>query len=66
MKSFVLSRLILLKDSIHLSSEHEATRIESLHWISTLLNRHLQEVLSFLNDIFDTLLKSLSDPSDQY
>ncbi|KAL4569460.1 hypothetical protein LXL04_025098 [Taraxacum kok-saghyz] len=48
-----------------LSNEHEATRIESLHWISTLLNRHRQEVLSFLNDIFDTLLKSLSDPSDQ-
>ncbi|XP_071715414.1 protein VAC14 homolog [Rutidosis leptorrhynchoides] len=48
-----------------LSSEYEATRIESLHWISTLLNRHRMEVLSFLNDIFDTLLKALSDPSDQ-
>ncbi|GKC43373.1 protein VAC14 [Tanacetum coccineum] len=48
-----------------LSSEHEATRIESLHWISTLLNRHRTAVLSFLNDIFDTLLKALSDPSDQ-
>ncbi|KAJ0692839.1 putative vacuole morphology and inheritance protein [Helianthus annuus] len=48
-----------------LSSEHEATRIESLHWISTLLNRHRPEVLTFLNDIFDTLLKPLSDPSDQ-
>lgn len=30
-----------------LSSEYEATRIESLHWISTLLNRHRTEVLSF-------------------
>ncbi|KAK1416027.1 hypothetical protein QVD17_31815 [Tagetes erecta] len=48
-----------------LSSEYEATRIESLHWISTLLNRHRTEVLSFLNDIFDTLLKALSDPADQ-
>ncbi|KAI3825149.1 hypothetical protein L1987_06625 [Smallanthus sonchifolius] len=48
-----------------LSSEHEATRIESLHWISTLLSRHCPEVLTFLNDIFDTLLKSLADPSDQ-
>ncbi|XP_076944456.1 protein VAC14 homolog [Bidens hawaiensis] len=48
-----------------LSSEYEATRIESLHWISTLLNRHRTAVLSFLNDIFDTLLKALSDPSDQ-
>ncbi|KAJ0717947.1 putative vacuole morphology and inheritance protein [Helianthus annuus] len=48
-----------------LSSEYEATRIESLHWISTLLNRHRTEVLSFLNDIFDTLLKALSDSSDQ-
>ncbi|KAG9136022.1 hypothetical protein Leryth_015881 [Lithospermum erythrorhizon] len=49
----------------HLSSEWEATRIESLHWISTLLNRHRNEVLSFLNDTFDTLLKALSDPSDE-
>ncbi|GJT07520.1 protein VAC14 [Tanacetum coccineum] len=48
-----------------LSNEHEATRIEALHWISTLLSRHRSEVLSFLNDILDTLLKSLSDPSDQ-
>ncbi|KAJ4843721.1 PtdIns(3,5)P(2) sythesis regulation factor [Turnera subulata] len=48
-----------------LSSEFEATRIEALHWISTLLNRHRDEVLCFLNDIFDTLLKALSDPSDE-
>ncbi|XP_062171505.1 protein VAC14 homolog [Alnus glutinosa] len=48
-----------------LSSEWEATRIEALHWISTLLNRHRTEVLSFLDDIFDTLLKALSDPSDE-
>ncbi|KAF7827579.1 protein VAC14-like protein isoform X1 [Senna tora] len=48
-----------------LSSEWEATRIEALHWISTLLNRHRAEVLTFLNDIFDTLLKALSDPSDE-
>ncbi|KAL0296580.1 UNVERIFIED_CONTAM: protein VAC14 [Sesamum radiatum] len=49
----------------HLSSEWEATRIEALHWISTLLNRHRAEVLSFLNDIFESLLKALSDPSDE-
>ncbi|KEH40594.1 VAC14-like protein [Medicago truncatula] len=48
-----------------LSSEWEATRIEALHWISTLLNRHRIEVLTYLNDIFDTLLKALSDPSDE-
>ncbi|KAK2975903.1 hypothetical protein RJ640_027537 [Escallonia rubra] len=48
-----------------LSSEWEATRIEALHWFSTLLNRHRTEVLSSLNDIFDTLLKALSDPSDE-
>ncbi|XP_027360061.1 protein VAC14 homolog isoform X3 [Abrus precatorius] len=48
-----------------LSSEWEATRIEALHWISTLLYRHRNEVLTFLNDIFDTLLKALSDPSDE-
>ncbi|GJY64498.1 protein VAC14 [Tanacetum coccineum] len=48
-----------------LSSEYEATRIESLHWISALLNRHRPEVLSSLNDIFETLLKALSDISDE-
>ncbi|KAL5189125.1 Protein VAC14 [Glycine soja] len=48
-----------------LSSELEATRIEALHWISTLLNNYRTEVLQFLNDIFDTLLKALSDPSDE-
>ncbi|KAG6714087.1 hypothetical protein I3842_05G185500 [Carya illinoinensis] len=48
-----------------LSSEWEATRIEALHWISTLLERHRMEVLSSLVDIFDTLLKALSDPSDE-
>ncbi|RZB95272.1 Protein VAC14-like isoform C [Glycine soja] len=48
-----------------LSSELEATRIEALHWISTLLNKYRTEVLEFLNDIFDTLLKALSDPSDE-
>ncbi|KAL0005217.1 hypothetical protein SO802_012778 [Lithocarpus litseifolius] len=47
-----------------LNSEWEATRIEALHWISSLLNRHRSEVLSSLNDIFDSLLKALSDPSD--
>lgn len=29
----------------HLSSEWEATRIEALHWISTLLNRHREGVI---------------------
>lgn len=49
----------------HLSSEWEATRIEALHWISALLEKHRDEVLSVLSDIFDTLLKALSDPSDE-
>ncbi|XP_055802720.1 protein VAC14 homolog isoform X1 [Solanum dulcamara] len=48
-----------------LSSEWEATRIESLHWMWTLLNGHRSEVLVFLNDVFDTLLRALSDPSDE-
>ncbi|VFQ69810.1 unnamed protein product [Cuscuta campestris] len=48
-----------------LFSEFEATRIEALHWMSTLLTRHRKEVLIFLNDVFDTLLKALSDPSDE-
>ncbi|KAL4332804.1 hypothetical protein GQ457_07G017520 [Hibiscus cannabinus] len=48
-----------------LDSEWEATRIEALNWISTLLNRYRAEVFCFLNDIFDTLLKALSDSSDE-
>ncbi|PNX93522.1 protein VAC14 [Trifolium pratense] len=83
-----------------ISSEWEATRIEALHWISTLVNEYRTEglcnyssvarpiclcstchkyfgsmrslieeccltVLQYLNDIFDTLLKALSDPSDE-
>ncbi|EXB51615.1 hypothetical protein L484_012907 [Morus notabilis] len=48
-----------------LSSQWEATKIEALHWISTLLNRHCPEVLTFLEDIFDTLLTPLSDSSDE-
>ncbi|OMO93978.1 Armadillo-like helical [Corchorus olitorius] len=61
-----------------LHSGDDPTRIEALHWISTLLNRHRAEVgggyllicytwlcvLQFLNDIFDTLLKALSDKAD--
>ncbi|GMI90220.1 hypothetical protein like AT2G01690 [Hibiscus trionum] len=48
-----------------LDSEWEATRIEALNWISTLLNRYRAEVFCFLNDKFDTLLKALSDSSDE-
>ncbi|CAN4090467.1 unnamed protein product [Withania somnifera] len=47
------------------TSEWEATRIEALHWMWTLLNGHRSEVLVFLNDVFDTLLRALSDPSDE-
>uniref|UniRef100_A0A0E0KAQ1 Vacuolar protein 14 C-terminal Fig4-binding domain-containing protein n=1 Tax=Oryza punctata TaxID=4537 RepID=A0A0E0KAQ1_ORYPU len=47
-----------------LNSEHEATRIEALHWFSTLLARYRAEFLAYLNDIFDPLLNALSDPSD--
>ncbi|KAJ6848298.1 protein VAC14-like protein isoform X1 [Iris pallida] len=48
-----------------LTSEWEATRIEALHWIAVLLARHRNEVISYLNDIFDSLLVALSDPSDE-
>ncbi|KAG6759502.1 hypothetical protein POTOM_035983 [Populus tomentosa] len=78
-------RAILFIAKRQLLTEWEATRIEALHWISTLLNRHRSEganpfvgnfwhsfsmgietvVLSFLNEIFDTLLKALSDPADE-
>ncbi|KAK8958871.1 hypothetical protein KSP40_PGU002948 [Platanthera guangdongensis] len=47
-----------------LTSEFEATRLESLHWIATLLARHHYEVLTYLSDIFNSLFRVLSDPSD--
>ncbi|XP_077228123.1 protein VAC14 homolog isoform X2 [Tasmannia lanceolata] len=55
----------ILSIARQLSSEMEATRIEALHLIATLLARHRTEVISFLDDIFGTLLKALSDPSDE-
>ncbi|XP_020277156.1 protein VAC14 homolog isoform X1 [Asparagus officinalis] len=48
-----------------LTSEWEATRIEALHWIGALLTRYQAEVIPHLNDIFDSLLTALSDPSDE-
>lgn len=43
----------------HLSSEWEATRIEALNWIATLLNRHRTEVI--MTSSFNSLLICLSD-----
>ncbi|XXG81811.1 hypothetical protein AAC387_Pa09g2376 [Persea americana] len=57
--------LVLSVARRQLSSEQDATRIEALRWIGTLLARYRVEVLSFLADIFDTLFKALSDPSDK-
>ncbi|KAI0523256.1 hypothetical protein KFK09_005650 [Dendrobium nobile] len=48
-----------------LTSEFEATRLESLHWIRTLLARQRPKVITYLNDIFDSLLRALADPSDE-
>ncbi|RRT85623.1 hypothetical protein B296_00008885 [Ensete ventricosum] len=77
----VLLKILLLrvtssafKISLILSSQHSGlasqaltTRVEALHWIVTLLDRHRNEVnvISFLNDIFSSLLAALSDPSDE-
>ncbi|KAL2611614.1 hypothetical protein R1flu_023306 [Riccia fluitans] len=48
-----------------LKSDWEATRLEALRWISFLLQTYRTEVLSFLDDLFEALLKSLSDTSDE-
>eukprot|EP00252_Welwitschia_mirabilis_P027211 TRINITY_DN9274_c0_g1_i2.p1 TRINITY_DN9274_c0_g1~~TRINITY_DN9274_c0_g1_i2.p1 ORF type:complete len:525 (-),score=101.69 TRINITY_DN9274_c0_g1_i2:536-2110(-) len=47
-----------------LKNECEDTRIEALHWIAVLLERHRTEVLLFLDDIFPSLLEALSDQSE--
>jgi hypothetical protein len=38
-----------------LNSEHEATRIEALHWFSTLLARYRVEVLKDYNAFLDCI-----------
>ncbi|XP_065041682.1 protein VAC14 homolog [Musa acuminata AAA Group] len=48
-----------------LTSQASTTRVAALQWIATLLDRHWNEVISFLNDIFSSLLAALSDPSDE-
>jgi len=55
---------ILVIAERELNSEHEATRIEALHWFSTLLVRYRTEFLGYLDGIFEPLLNALSDPSD--
>ncbi|KAK1651929.1 hypothetical protein QYE76_069734 [Lolium multiflorum] len=55
---------ILIIAERELNSEHEATRIEALHWFSTLLVRNRIEFLGYLEGIFEPLLNALSDPSD--
>ncbi|XP_042457383.1 protein VAC14 homolog isoform X1 [Zingiber officinale] len=48
-----------------LTNEWEATRIEALQWISKLLVRHRNEVISYLNCTFDSLMNALSDSSNR-
>uniref|UniRef100_A0ACD5XIA6 Uncharacterized protein n=1 Tax=Avena sativa TaxID=4498 RepID=A0ACD5XIA6_AVESA len=63
----ILARIncsIILVNHPELNSEHEATRIEALHWFSTLLVRYRTEFLGYLDGIFEPLLNALSDPSD--
>ncbi|KAF7049947.1 hypothetical protein CFC21_058387 [Triticum aestivum] len=55
---------ILVIAKRELNSEHEATRIEALHWFSTLLVRGRAEFSAYLDGIFEPLLNALSDPSD--
>ncbi|KAM0936965.1 putative vacuole morphology and inheritance protein [Dioscorea sansibarensis] len=58
-------RSILSVARRELTSEWEATRIEALNWITTLLAQYRAEVISHLNDIFGSLLSALSDPADE-
>ncbi|XP_020591676.1 protein VAC14 homolog [Phalaenopsis equestris] len=48
-----------------LATKFVATRLESLHWIQRLLACHHSEAMTYLNDIFDSLLRTLADPSDE-
>ncbi|KMZ69626.1 VAC14-like protein [Zostera marina] len=48
-----------------LSSELETTRIKGLQWMFTLFDHYYSQVIVFLNEIFESLLDVLSDPSDK-
>ncbi|KAL3696617.1 hypothetical protein R1sor_010693 [Riccia sorocarpa] len=48
-----------------LESDSEATRLEALRWISVLLERYRTEVMSSIDKIFEALLKSLCETSDE-
>ena len=47
-----------------LGQSHVPTRVASLRWISTLLERTPEEMATFIDELFPALLRTLSDESD--
>ncbi|WOL02590.1 hypothetical protein Cni_G11309 [Canna indica] len=58
-------RAVLSVASSELTNRWEATRVEALRWVSILLERHRNEVISFLHDNFGSFLSALADSSDE-
>ncbi|KAH7656028.1 Vacuole morphology and inheritance protein 14 [Dioscorea alata] len=62
-RSNIIAVLSIFTEEI--GSEWQDTRIVALHCITKLLEWHRAEVLSYFNKDIDSLLKALSDPSDE-
>lgn len=48
-----------------LPSQHKYTRTAALKWISMLLEKCPDDMLSFIDEVLDALLNTLSDESDE-
>eukprot|EP00850_Spirogloea_muscicola_P017786 SM000156S02142 [mRNA] locus=s156:150077:156272:- [translate_table: standard] len=58
-------RAVIAVAKRELASEFEATRSESLRWITILLKSHRTKVLAHKDELVPALLQALSDPSDE-
>ncbi|KAL2610884.1 hypothetical protein R1flu_022576 [Riccia fluitans] len=58
-------RAVLKVAKSALESEWEGTRLEALRWILFLLKTYRIKMLSYVDDLYNALLKSLSDTSDE-
>ena len=48
-----------------LPSEHKYTRTASLKWISMLLEKCPEQMMGFIDEVLEALLKTLCDESDE-
>eukprot|EP01114_Cavostelium_apophysatum_P017154 TRINITY_DN5029_c0_g1_i1.p1 TRINITY_DN5029_c0_g1~~TRINITY_DN5029_c0_g1_i1.p1 ORF type:complete len:719 (-),score=131.55 TRINITY_DN5029_c0_g1_i1:14-2170(-) len=56
---------ILNTVTLQFLNQYVPTRLASLNWVSVLHSKTPNQLLSFVNELFPALLKTLSDPSDE-